>query len=159
ATGTFANGTQQLAAVIWNSSPATTAQISNDATNFGSALPLASPSTATPVPIAATTGTISTSVNLTIRPTGFIPTGSMSSPHALFQATLLNNGTVLATGGTLELVGAQIPAEIYDPSTGAFTTTATPLSNHASFYAQTLLRDGRVLITGGAPTSGSALVP
>jgi Galactose oxidase, central domain len=62
-------------------------------------------------------------------------------------ATLLMNGKVLLVGGENEDLG-WFTAELYDPSTGAF----TPIGNMArarSFHTATSLRDGTVLIAGG----------
>ena len=62
-------------------------------------------------------------------------------------ATLLQSGKVLITGGVNE-TAVLSSALLYDPPTGAFTSTgsiATARENHTS----TLLLDGRVLITGG----------
>jgi hypothetical protein len=68
----------------------------------------------------------------------FTPTGNMITARAGHAAVLLANGKVLIIGGSS---GAY--AELYDPSTGTFTATAQILPGHA-----TLLRDGRVLISG-----------
>jgi hypothetical protein len=63
ATGTFSdNSTQQLASVTWSSSNASIAQISNDASNHGTALAVA-PGTVT---ITAAAGTVSGTVTLTV---------------------------------------------------------------------------------------------
>ncbi len=87
----------------------------------------------------------------------FAPTGSMNSPRFAHTATLLPNGKVLVAGG-LGDGGNQVPAsnsppvlgsaELYDPTTGTFTTTGSmlvPRTNHTA----TLISGGRVLIVGG----------
>ncbi len=69
-------------------------------------------------------------------------------------ATLLNNGKVLVTGGLVP--GFPLPpnnlayssAELYDPSTGAFSATGS-MSVPRFGHTATLLNDGRVLIAGG----------
>ena len=99
ATGTFAGGFQRLHAVNWTTSVATTAQISNDATNPGAAVAVASPTTTTPLTITATAGTVSGTTMLNVRPTGFITTGSMHVAREFFAATVLNNGWVLVVDG------------------------------------------------------------
>lgn len=148
ATGTFASGTQQLAAVTWSSSEPTTAQISNDASNPGASVAVGSPrSSTTPVTITATAGNISGSVTLNVRPVGFLPTGDMTTGRIDFTATLLNDGKVLMAGGAgpANIVAS---AELYDPSTGAFASTGG-MSQARFFHTSTLLNNGKVLIAGG----------
>ena len=57
-------------------------------------------------------------------------------------ATLLNNGTVLVSGG------AGTKAELYDSASGSFTPTGNMVAARGAHTAS-LLEDGRVLITGG----------
>lgn len=91
----------------------------------------------------------------------FALTGRLSNPRAEDTATLLQNGTVLIAGGVndvpLQPQETFASAELYDPETGTFTTSAqtgsmgTPRSAHAA----TLLPSGEVLITGGGDGSSS----
>ena len=104
----------------------------------------------------------------------FIPTGNLIAPRFDHTATALANGKVLITGGdtTTAMVTNIQSAELYDPATGLFTPTGEvkryydPESN--VFWKQgtmnavrakhtaTLMRDGRVLIAGGADASSTA---
>lgn len=68
ATGSFAGGAQQLAAVIWSSSNPSLVQISNDKTNSGTALVVASPTSSTNVTITAAVGAVSGSATITVGP-------------------------------------------------------------------------------------------
>jgi S-formylglutathione hydrolase FrmB len=77
------------------------------------------------------------------------PTGSMTTYRLYHTATLLANGRVLLAGGF------DASAELYDPSTGAFTTAGT-LGAALISHTATLLVDGRVLIAGG--TAGDKTV-
>jgi hypothetical protein len=78
----------------------------------------------------------------------FSATGSMSIARAFHSATLLNNGTVLVTGGLSPGGGAGAIAEIYDPATGSFTRVGDMAEGRIQHTAS-LLGDGRVLIAGG----------
>jgi hypothetical protein len=59
------------------------------------------------------------------------------------------NGKVLATGGMVDDEGGILNnAELYDPSTGSWTLT-DDLNNPRELHTASLLKDGKVLVTGG----------
>lgn len=66
------------------------------------------------------------------------------------SATLLSNGRVLVAGGhTGTPNGAYVKtADIYDPSTNAW-TLAAPMANARSKHVAVLLQNGKVLVAGG----------
>ena len=84
--------------------------------------------------------------------------GPMNSARFLHTATLLADGRVLLAGG-----GTTVPpdcilcfgvtttntAEIFDPATGLFTPTSTPLTVQRQVSAATLMPNGQVLLAGG----------
>jgi hypothetical protein len=82
----------------------------------------------------------------------FTATSSMATPRQFATATLLQNGQVLITGGgswTATCSGCSVnSAEIYDPTTGMFSTVGSMTYSRRS-HTGTLLADGNVLITGG----------
>jgi hypothetical protein len=87
----------------------------------------------------------------------FTPAGSMKTAREFFTATLLNNGQLLVAGGQhSNLVYPYISsAELYDPSTGKWSSTES--LNTARFdHTATLLNNGQVLIAAGAPVLASA---
>jgi hypothetical protein len=96
-----------------------------------------------------------TSAELYVPKTGsWTATGNLRTPRRTgHTATLLADGRVLVTGGSAYqgTAGGPYPqdaAEVYDPITGAWTSTGrmtTPRSQHDA----TLLPDGRVLVVGG----------
>lgn len=77
-------------------------------------------------------------------------TGSMNTVRCNHTATLLVNGMVLVAGGSNESwMGAMIgSAEVYNPSTGIWTTT-TSMNTVRGWHTATLLSSGAVLMTGG----------
>ena len=81
-------------------------------------------------------------------------TGSMAQPRRQNNATLLPDGTVLATGGSSspgfdEPQGAVLQAEIWDPETGFWSTMASGARYRGYHSTALLLPDGRVLSSGG----------
>ena len=80
-------------------------------------------------------------------------TGAMNAARYNFTATLLPNGKVLVAGGyssTGDFSSANYlsGAEIYDPVTGAWTTTGS-MSNARNVHTADLLPSGKVLVAGG----------
>ena len=88
----------------------------------------------------------------------FTPTtGNLNAGRFQHTATLLPNGKVLIAGGINShpiipndpFFNMLTSAELYDPSTGAFTQTGT-MSVHRAGHTATLLANGKVLVVGGA---------
>lgn len=93
----------------------------------------------------------------------FSATGSMSFARDGHTATLLNNGTVLITGGGDPEDGSgaddYTTAETYDPATGNFTRVGD-MTQGRTQHTASLLGDGRVLIAGGSvDVNGFGLFP
>ena len=82
-------------------------------------------------------------------------TPHLSSVRWSHAATLLNDGTVLITGGYNGSTFID-SAEAYDPVSGSFTALTSTMTSIRSHHTATLLNDGTVLITGG--WNGSAYV-
>lgn len=85
----------------------------------------------------------------------FTPTGSRVALRAFPVAVGLADGRVLVAGGMgCGPVGAACDdAEVYDPASGTFTPTGRLVTPRRLFTA-TLLKDGRVLVLGGADQFG-----
>jgi Galactose oxidase, central domain/Kelch motif len=116
--------------------------------------------TATDTATASITGN-SISIHVLAPASGFTPTGNMQTTREDHTATLLIDGRVLVAGGMhwaavkpcfqgtrCFQLHALASAEIFDPATGAFTSTGE-MSVARVYHTATLLGDGRVLITGG----------
>jgi N-acetylneuraminic acid mutarotase len=81
------------------------------------------------------------------------PTASMNIGRSEFATVMLHDGRVLVTGG---LTHPQAPpvsptrtAEIFDPATGTWTFTEN-MGTRRSDHSAVVLRDGQVLVAGGA---------
>jgi hypothetical protein len=91
----------------------------------------------------------------------FAATGSMTSRRVWHSLTLLRDATVLAAGGETDscsgyscfFAGSVSSAELYDPSTGAWTQTGAMAAARED-HTTTLLNDGTVLVAGGLAYGG-----
>jgi hypothetical protein len=85
------------------------------------------------------------------------PTGSLSTGRRQLNATLLADGSVLATGGMtstannalIDLQNAATTAERWDPATGSWTVLASAGRIRQYHSTAALLPDGRVMTGGG----------
>ncbi len=89
----------------------------------------------------------------------FSPTGNMKAARVYHTATLLDDGTVLITGGTSSTSGqgtgflpgaALSSAEIYNPLTGQFALLSATMNSVRASHVAALLQDGTVLLAGGS---------
>jgi Domain of unknown function (DUF1929) len=86
---------------------------------------------------------------------GVTATQSMANPRRQHNATVLADGTVLATGGLssaeplVDMAAGVYDAELWNPATGAWTTMAAESATRQYHSAALLLPDGRVLSSGG----------
>ena len=83
-------------------------------------------------------------------------TGSMNAPRTNTQATLLNNGIVLITGGHSSSYSGPTyynSAELFDPSTGTFTMLSSNMGVTRTRHSAVKLNNGKVLILGGHNSS------
>jgi hypothetical protein len=78
------------------------------------------------------------------------PIGQMAVGRQIQTATRLADGRVLVAGGYDAGDFALASADLYDPTTGAFSRTV-PLAVARGYDTATRLSDGRVLIAGGNP--------
>src|SRR5882757_7358099 len=80
---------------------------------------------------------------------------AMITPRANAAAIRLRDGRVLICGGTAtgEIGGVLSSAELFDPAARTFTPTGS-MTVPRSGQTITLLRDGRVLLTGGVRNAG-----
>jgi N-acetylneuraminic acid mutarotase len=88
---------------------------------------------------------------------GWTPTGSLSTARYQHTATLLQNGTVMVTGGVAEtFITILASSEIYDPVAGTWSITGS--LNTARFdLTSTLLPNGAVLVAGGVDNANTQI--
>jgi len=102
---------------------------------------------------------------VTIVPSGFRPTGDMSTGRTAHTATLLQSGKVLMAGGDacmFDQYYGDCPlssAEVYDAAVGTFTATTGNMSVVRVFHTATLLPNGKVLVAGGHDASADLYDP
>lgn len=78
---------------------------------------------------------------------------SLGTARRFEQATVLPDGRILVAGGYGPNTSPLRSAELYDPSTGLFSTTGAMPRPRAGGVAE-VLPDGRVLVAGGVDASG-----
>jgi hypothetical protein len=83
----------------------------------------------------------------------FAPTGSLTTARAWHTATLLSNGMVLIAGGCAGCPPGSngtplADTELYNPATGAFTSSGS-LNTARTYHTATALANGMVLFVGG----------
>ena len=82
----------------------------------------------------------------------------MSQPRIEMNATILPNGKVLATGGSLndeDATTASLNADLYDPNTNTFSPAGANTFPRLYHSNALLLPDATVLLIGGNPERGS----
>lgn len=100
----------------------------------------------------------------------FLLTGSMAATAGALSAALLDSGKLLVAGGfggkskfTHKTISTSVTGsattnlQTYDPLTGLFTATTSPLATARFGATATVLPSGKVLIAGGIDTTGTPL--
>ena len=95
-------------------------------------------------------------IDLTAGTMQWLPVASMGTARRHPNVTILADGTVLVTGGTSSSgwnnpAGAVFAAELWNPSTRAWTRLASMRERRLYHSTAILLPDGRVLSAGGDP--------
>jgi NHL repeat-containing protein/galactose oxidase-like protein len=89
-----------------------------------------------------------------LRADSFTLIASMHMARSGHQATLLDDGRVLVTGGSDDSGAATGRVEVFNPVTRSW-ADAEPIAYARVEHAATLLQDGRVVVVGGASTTSS----
>jgi hypothetical protein len=83
---------------------------------------------------------------------------SMSEPRIEMDATLLPNGKVLASGGSLndeDTTTASLNADMYDPTTNTFSSAGSDSYDRLYHSVTLLMPDATVWVAGGNPERGT----
>jgi hypothetical protein len=85
-------------------------------------------------------------------------TGAMTTSRSYHTATLLPNGKVLVAGGATQTGFSSITAsaELYDPTTGTWTSTGT-MTTARGYHVAVLLANGKVLVAGGGINNAAVI--
>jgi len=75
--------------------------------------------------------------------------GSLAQGRWSHSATILEDGRVLVTGGHETSSNSLTSAEVYDPSTNAWSSAGDMADKRPEGHTSTLLPDGKVLVIGG----------
>jgi len=107
----------------------------------------------------------SIAANISVVAHGFRPTGGMVDGRSTHSATALPSGKVLITGGDAAFFFSYYygnspldTAELYDPTSGTFSSTGKMAALRSSHTA-TLLVNGKVLVAGGGNVTGELFDP
>src|SRR3972149_6607327 len=94
------------------------------------------------------------------RPPAWTATGNMDGVRSGHTATLLPDGKVLVTGGSIGSFSGELlaSAELYDPGSGSWTATGS-MAAARDGHTATLLPDGTVLVAGGGGGGAGAPGP
>jgi uncharacterized repeat protein (TIGR01451 family) len=107
----------------------------------------------------ATASTTDSTIISPITGATWATTGNMISPRAEHTATLLSSGQVLVTGGVNLATGPVLAiagAELYNPTSGAFTSVGnmtTARAQHTATQLNGAAAPGNILIAGGFATT------
>jgi hypothetical protein len=74
---------------------------------------------------------------------------AMQSPRTSHSATLLLSGELLLAGGSTGPDTGTATAELFDPETAQFSSTAGMMTDSRWYHTATLLQNGKVLLAGG----------
>src|SRR5436189_2049896 len=83
---------------------------------------------------------------------------AMSQPRIEMNATILPNGNVLATGGSVndeDAATASLKADLFDPVTNTFSPAGQNVYPRLYHSGSLLLPDATVMLTGGNPARGT----
>jgi len=117
--------------------------ISKVLTIGGFTRPISNPATSTPLGVTAACEIYDPNTKLAA------PASEMATARAYHTASLAGNGKVIVTGGLDRSGNALNSIEIYDPTTGTWTTSTQTLTTAVAKHHSVTLQDGRILICGG----------
>ncbi len=81
--------------------------------------------------------------------------GTMATVRREHAATLLSNGEVLVTGGSIDNTGSLSSTELYDPASNTW-SAAGAMATARGYHMATRLGNGEVLVVGGIGSIASA---